>query len=453
MSNHLLTLDAVVLAGTHRNPKRLIQDQNKAFLMLKNRPLVSYVVQACLESRRLDRVVVVGPRNELEQALADLKTDYPERLILVQQRSRVLENVWNGFLATFPDGNNLPINRKIDTLLLAGHIPIKKRVHLHIIHSVYAAVAGQMERLQKRKLHRGSVMAIMERRFDAFRFRFEQQEWFMGKMGIETLLAEGHVLCETGDGIVFRDDSLYRFFVDWENRFKKSIFVTGCDIPLLTAAAVDDFIDRSTLYEGDFFVGVSSADTLKHFSNGPNGSPGIQRPYLSFREAELRAANLIVVAPNRVGNKELIQESFGVRKMTEWHNVIAVAWKLLRLSGRFQTIRMVIMLQAVAVLKRHGMDRLAGNLQRFIRIPEFERLLSRIFMTQLRLIETPYSAASLDVDEPQDYERLCDNFEYWQDVQRRIIDAISMLQASDVQPIGGFGGLEKRHTTRQPDFQ
>jgi len=436
-----LPMDAVILAGTHRNPKRLIHETNKAFLEMNGAPLVSYVVRACLESRTIKRVVVVGPRNELERSLRNIKTDHADRLILVQQRSRLLENVWNGFLATFEDGNNLPVNRRIDTLLLGGHIPIKKKVHLHIIQSVYAAVAGQMERWEKRLLHRGSVMAIMERRFDEFRSRFEQQEWFMGKMGIETLLIQGHILTEIGDNVSFRDDMLFQYFADWERRFQKYVFVTGSDIPLMAPEAVDDFVSRCRLFDGDFFIGVSSAQILEKFYSGKDGSPGIYRPYLSFREADVRAANLIIVKPNRVGNKELIQESFGVRKMTEWRNVFAVTWKLLKLSGRFQTLKMLFMLQLTAVLKRRKMRRTAHMIQRLTRASQFEYLLSRIFMTHIRLIESPYGGISLDVDCSEDYERLCENYDYWMKVQQQLAERADAVPFREMRPIGCFRNL------------
>lgn len=436
-----LPMDAVILAGTHRNPKRLIHQKNKAFLELNGRPLVAYVVRACLQSHSINRVVVVGPRNELEAALAGITTEFPERLILVQQRSRILENVWNGFLATFEDGNNLPVNRRIETLLLGGHIPIKKKVHLHIIQSVYASVAGQMERWGKSDLHRGSVVAIMERRFDEFRFRFEQQEWFMGKMGIETLLAQGHILTETGDSVSFRNQELQRYFAEWERRFQKYVFVTGSDIPLMEPAAVDDFVSRCRDYDDDFYIGVSSAHILRHFYQGENGRPGIYRPYLSFREAEVRAANMIIVKPNRVGNKELIQESFGVRKMTEWRNVFAVTWKLLKLSGRFQTLKMLFMLQLTAVLKRRKMKRMAQMIQRLTRASQFEYLLSRIFMTQIRLIESPYGSVSLDIDGKDDFDRLCMHHNYWKEIQNRIIKAVETLPVQEMRPIGCFSDL------------
>ena len=37
-------IDAVVLAGTHQNPKRLIAGRNKAFLEVGAKLLISYVV-------------------------------------------------------------------------------------------------------------------------------------------------------------------------------------------------------------------------------------------------------------------------------------------------------------------------------------------------------------------------------------------------------------------------
>lgn len=437
-----MRMDAVVLAGTHRNPRRLINNQNKAFLELHGRPLVAHVVEECLRSQRIDRVVVVGPRNRLEDALESVPEELRKKMTIIQQRSRLLENVWTGFLASFEDGNNLPVNRRIETLLLGGHIPIRKKAHLHIIQSVYAAVAGQMHRLNRKFLHRGAVMALMERRFDEFRARFERQEWFMGRMGVETLLAEGHVLQESDQGIQFREEYLYRFFTDWESRFQKYVFVTGCDLPLLSAESVDDFLRRCNVVPGDFFIGVASESILKHFYKNKNGQKGIIRPYVSFREVELRAANVIIVRPNRIGNKELIQESFGVRKLTEWRNVFAMIFKLLKLSGRMQTVRMATLLQLVAVFKRHGFNLTARTLKRFIRASELEELLSRLFMTQLLLIETPYGGTAIDVDDIHDYNLLKENCGYWSEIQDRLAREAKTVPIDEVHRFGSFKNLE-----------
>ena len=130
-------IDAVILAGTHRNKKRLILGRNKAFLEIQGKTLVAGVAEACLQCSCLGKVVVVGPKNALESSLRKLSDDYPGKLLIVQQRSRMLENVWNGFLATFDDGNNLPVNRRIESMLLGGLYPIKRRVHLNISFAVY----------------------------------------------------------------------------------------------------------------------------------------------------------------------------------------------------------------------------------------------------------------------------------------------------------------------------
>jgi len=443
-------LDAVILAGTHRNPKRLIHNQNKAFLKLNGKPLIAYVVEACLLSRRLDRIVVVGPRNELDQALADISTDDRDRLIIIQQRSRMLENVMNGFLATFPDGNDLPLNKRIDTLLLGGHIPIKKKAHLHIIQSVYAAVADQMRRQNKKFLHRGAVVAIMERRFDEFRSRFEHQEWFMGKMGVETILADGHILKETPEGVGFRKEYFFEFFSEWETRFQKHVFITGCDVPLMIPESIDDFVDRCNGIKGDFFIGVSSSDILKHFCRKQTGQTKMNRPYLAFREAYVRAANLLIVRPNRVGNKQLIQESFGMRKMTKWKNVFSAFWKVIRLKGKLKTVRMVCLLQLAAILNRHGLVKFAEALRRFIRESEFEKLLSRLFMTHLKLVESPYGGVSLDIDDEEDYKLLCENYDCWLKIQADLVEQTKDFPLNELPRIGCFRNL---NSTGNSDFQ
>ncbi len=431
-------IDAVILAGTHRNKKRLILDRNKAFLEIQGKTLVARVAEACLQCSRLGKVVVVGPKNALESSLSKLSDDYPGKLLIVQQRSRMLENVWNGFLATFDDGNNLPVNRRIESMLLGGLYPIKRRVHLNISFAVYSAVAGFMARNKQDVLDKKTVFSTMERRFNEFRIRFERQERFMKRMNVETLLAEGLILMETDEGIRFRDQMLYEFFVEWEMRFNKKIFITSCDIPFITPDAITDFLDRSDNISGDFLMGVASEELLRRFYTDKNGDKGIQRPYLSLREAHIRANNMILVRPNRVGNKELIQESFGIRKMTEWRNILALLWKLLRLSSRFQTVRMSVLLQSVAVLRKYGFLNVADKLRRRIRTADFEQLLSRVFMTGLRLVETPYSGVSLDIDSEEDYRKLVENFDYWAGVQEEIARSYRMAPVQDDVLIGIF---------------
>ena len=80
-------LDAVVLAGTHQNPKRLIAGRNKAFLRVGGKVLIRYMVDALLAAERVGQIFVVGPAEELLeeplviQSLASatfaMRPDYP----------------------------------------------------------------------------------------------------------------------------------------------------------------------------------------------------------------------------------------------------------------------------------------------------------------------------------------------------------------------------------------
>jgi len=89
-------LDAIVLAGTHQNPKRLIRGRNKAFLEMGERALVLYVVDALLAAESVGQIFVVGPASELLEVL----TGYSSRVRVIDQRGKMLTNCWAGIEAS-----------------------------------------------------------------------------------------------------------------------------------------------------------------------------------------------------------------------------------------------------------------------------------------------------------------------------------------------------------------
>ncbi len=422
MSNAgLEKIDVVVLAGSHKSPKRLIQGENKAFLDFNGKPMIRRVVESFLNCPEINRIVVVGPREKLEDVFKDLRGKN-SRLKIIPQRARMLENVWTGFLATFSDGNNLPMNREFETLLLGGHLPIKKKMHLEMFYSVYAAVAAQMEMEQRDTLPRASVVAAMERRFDQYRHRFERREWFMGKIGIDTILKSGHVLKETETGIHFSRETLYKFFLEWNRRYNAPIMVATSDIPFITPDAISDFIRRCSPMTEEFYYCVASSDVLDRFKTAEDGGPGIDRPYMPLREARVRASNIIIVKPNRVGNKELIQEGFGIRKMTKWRNVIAMIGKLLGQKNRYQTLRMAFMTQASAVCLRNGCPRIAEWIRSRTRGRQMENIFSHLFRTRFKLVVSPHGLLSLDADNEMDYTVMKENTDFFKKIQTEFLE-------------------------------
>jgi GTP:adenosylcobinamide-phosphate guanylyltransferase len=89
-------IDAIVLAGTHTNPRRLIGGKNKAFLPLAGRPLVRHVVDALLQAETIAEIFVVGPVEKLGLALEGV----PARVRMVQQEGKVLTNSWAAVYAS-----------------------------------------------------------------------------------------------------------------------------------------------------------------------------------------------------------------------------------------------------------------------------------------------------------------------------------------------------------------
>ena len=90
------SLDAVVLAGTHQNPKRLIAGRNKAFLEVGGQVLFLYVVQALLDAKSIDQIFVVGPAEELLEKLSG----FPSKVRVIAQRGKMLTNCWAGIEAS-----------------------------------------------------------------------------------------------------------------------------------------------------------------------------------------------------------------------------------------------------------------------------------------------------------------------------------------------------------------
>ncbi len=89
-------LDAVVLAGTDTNPRRLIRGENKAFLEIGGLPLVQRVVSALIEARTIGQVFVVGPSQRLRQVLSDV----PGEVTIVEQAGKMVGNAWQAIYAS-----------------------------------------------------------------------------------------------------------------------------------------------------------------------------------------------------------------------------------------------------------------------------------------------------------------------------------------------------------------
>jgi GTP:adenosylcobinamide-phosphate guanylyltransferase len=115
-------IDAIVLAGTHTDPSRLILGQNKAFLDMAGRPLLRHVVDALLGAASIADIYVIGPVEQVRDALQG----EPARVHLVPQEGNMLTNSWAGVHAS--EARHAKEGRQRDPmrpyLVLSSDLPI-----------------------------------------------------------------------------------------------------------------------------------------------------------------------------------------------------------------------------------------------------------------------------------------------------------------------------------------
>ncbi len=104
--------DAVVLAGGGKPEPLTEQEQvsNKAFILVNGRPLLAYILKALQEAASINKIVVVGPDEELRQLNEEGYNFEP-----VQERGSMLDNLAAGFES---------VDRERQCLVVTADIPL-----------------------------------------------------------------------------------------------------------------------------------------------------------------------------------------------------------------------------------------------------------------------------------------------------------------------------------------
>lgn len=147
------------------------------------------------------------------------------------------------------------------------------------------------------------------------------------------------------------------------------VLVVTSDIPLLTAEAVDDFIERCKATEADIYYPIVSKETNEA------KYPGVQRTYVKLLEGTYTGGNLALVAPEAlIRGRRVIEQAFLMRKKPI---------KLARLLG-FRFILKFIL------------NRLS--------LHEIEQRVTDILGCSGRAVVSPFPEVGIDVDKPSDMQ-------------------------------------------------
>ena len=130
--------DVIVTAGD-RSGSRPVLKKNKVFLPIAGIPVINYVLSAIERAHCTARIIVVGDKARLEEALAIPNNPFKGHrpVVLVEQGNTLYDNVWSGFLHTLPGvtpGPDMPrqpgapheLDPHMDkaVLIMSGDIPL-----------------------------------------------------------------------------------------------------------------------------------------------------------------------------------------------------------------------------------------------------------------------------------------------------------------------------------------
>jgi GTP:adenosylcobinamide-phosphate guanylyltransferase len=300
-------LDAVVLAGTHTNPNRLIAGRNKAFLEVGGEILVRYVVKALVNANSIDRIFVVGPPEELHDTLDGLSS----RVEVIAQRGKMLTNCWAGIEAS----------------------------------------------------------------------------------------EDYH-----------RDDDVIP--VD-----ERPLLIISCDLPLVTARSIDDFVTRCAREDNSvdepyaMLAGVVDEPGVTPF-HPTTDKQGIERPFVELEFGRLRLANIYVGRPRKLSHQEFLQTGFSYRKAKDWRNVVALTFNFFRSHGGWQAAWLTMRVQLTLMLSK-GKGRWYRRLKSGNTRERVENSVSKVLGGPIKVVVTPFGGLSLDVDDDDDYRILDSCYKEW----------------------------------------
>jgi GTP:adenosylcobinamide-phosphate guanylyltransferase len=107
-----LTVDAIVLAGAlNKPPLELVSGERlEALISVAGRPMVQWVIDAIRASKSVDRIIVVGPSDELKQRVSG------DNVVFVDPGDSILENVKRGAKHVRPSRRALVVTSDIPLL-------------------------------------------------------------------------------------------------------------------------------------------------------------------------------------------------------------------------------------------------------------------------------------------------------------------------------------------------
>ncbi|MBI4377682.1 MAG: zinc dependent phospholipase C family protein [Nitrospinae bacterium] len=197
----------------------------------------------------------------------------------------------------------------------------------------------------------------------------------------------------------------------------KAVLVLPADMPLVTSFEIEEFLSKSDMVNYDYCIGMTSEDILKNYYPSDK-RPGLKLAYLHLRENKYRISNLHLVKPFRVENRGYIEKMYEYRYQKDVRNIIGLTIELIKKHAGFKSLFLYSMVQMSLFLSHIHLESLSYFFRWFVPVKLAERIISDVLKTRLKMVETSFGGAALDVDSERDFNVIKVMHGEWMDYQK-----------------------------------
>lgn len=200
----------------------------------------------------------------------------------------------------------------------------------------------------------------------------------------------------------------------------RQVLYLSADVPFATPQEISEFIRRGAGLRCNYAVGLVTEESMEAFYAEAPGAPGIRMAYFNLYEGRFRQSNLHLVQPGRITNRYYIEEMYEHRYQKQFGDIVALAWRILRVEeGGLRIVFYYALMQLAAIADRRGWRRTADWMRRRIPIARVEQALSTLLRASLRFVVTDVGGCAVDIDNEHDYDAAVARYSEWRAMQER----------------------------------
>lgn len=190
----------------------------------------------------------------------------------------------------------------------------------------------------------------------------------------------------------------------------KVVLVLPSDIPLVSAAEIDEFLDGCDQRQFDYCIGATAEPYMRRFLPTQD-KPGIEMSYLHLDCSSLRLNNLHLIRPFKVAHRGYIERAYELRYQKKLFNVALVVWEMFRIPGfGGKALSTYYYYQLAMLFRTFGWSRPLAWARSKVTLAKVVQLAGILLGARVDIVETTIGGCVIDVDNAADYETITQRF-------------------------------------------